>query len=156
GDVPAAVAPAGSTVRPLVAMNLYRFKADPSGAFARFEQLGQSWVKRVQVPIQGTYASCGSCRPGPSGPIGAGRADIYSSVFNGTQSLLGPRSYINPTTGVSAGNPAPTGDPTTRGRVQVPTADVVDQPAGTRYFAETVLVLPDDAQYIRSGQTVAV
>jgi hypothetical protein len=156
GDVPADVALAGSSVRPLVAMNLYRLKTDPSGAFARFEQLGQSWVKRVQVPIQGTYASCGSCVPGPSGTMGPGCADVYSSAFNGTQSLLGPRSDINATTGVSTGNPAPTGDPTTRGRIQVPTTDVTNQPAGTRYFAETVMVLPDDAQYVRPGQTIAI
>ena len=40
----------------LVAQNLYRFKTDASGSFARFEQLGQSWVKRVQVPGGGSTA----------------------------------------------------------------------------------------------------
>jgi hypothetical protein len=155
GDMPATVW-FGSTIRPLVAQNMYRLKADASGAFQRFEQIGQSWVKRVEVPGQGSSATCGTCTPGPSGTMGVGCADVYSSGFNGSQGLLGPRSYINATTGASAGTLAPVGDAVTRGRIQVPTADVVSQPAGTRFFAETVMVLPDDAQYVRTGQTVAI
>jgi len=40
--------------------------------------------------------------------------------------------------------------------VQVPTTDVVGQPAGTRFFVETIMLLPDDAQYVRPGASVAV
>src|SRR5262249_8413476 len=83
-------------------------------------------------------------------------ADVYSSAFNGSQSLLGPRSYINGTTAVSLGNPAPVGDSMTRGRIQVPTSDVTSQPVGTRFFAETVHLLPHDAQFVLPGQMVAI
>src|SRR5437899_8375684 len=134
GDVPAIVWPSGSSVRPLVAQNIYRIKSDPSGAFQRFEQLGESWVKRVSVPGQGTGTGCGVCTPGPSGTMGVNCADAYGSGFNGSQGLLGPRSLINSTTGVSAGNPAPVGDSITRGRIQIPTADIVNQPANAHIF----------------------
>src|SRR4051812_6021629 len=49
GDMPAVVSPSGSGIRPLVAQNMYRLKTDPGG-FQRFEQVGQSWVKKVLVP----------------------------------------------------------------------------------------------------------
>jgi hypothetical protein len=48
------------------------------------------------------------------------------------------------------------GDSITRGRVQVPTVDVINQPVGTRFFVENVTLLPDDAQHVRAGQSVAV
>jgi hypothetical protein len=156
GDMPAIVWPSGSSIRPLVAQNIYRFKTDPSGAFSRFEQVGQSWVKVVQVPGGASQATCGTCVSGPAGTMGVGCADVYSSGFNGSQSLLGPRSRVNPATAVVSGTQAPVGDSITKGRVQVPTADVVGQPAGTRFYAETIMLLPDDAQYVRPGQSVAI
>jgi hypothetical protein len=158
GDLPATVSASGNLLlRICIAQNMYRLKAAPGGQYMRFEQVGQGWAKRVAGPASGSVVSCGTCVQGPQFTMGPGCADIYSSGFNGIQTLLGPRSAINPVLGTnsSAGGNG-TGDPVTKERLQVPTADVVAQPAGTRFFVETVHMLPDDAQYVLPGQTLAV
>jgi hypothetical protein len=156
GDLPAAVSTTTS-VRPLIAQNMYRLKAVPGAGYQRFEQVGQGWVKRVSGPVGGQVSSCGTCVQAGTGYMGVGCADIYSSGFNGAQGLLGPRSMCNATLGTSAGGAGTSvGDVITRGRLQVPTADIVNQPAGTKFFVETVHLLPDDAQYVRAGQTIAM
>ncbi|MGQ0628569.1 MAG: hypothetical protein ACT4PL_10775 [Phycisphaerales bacterium] len=156
GDQPAVVLISSPLTRIIIAQNIFRLKTDVSGRFQRFEQVGQGWMKHVNGPIQTTNSTCGTCQNGGSGRMGVNCADPYGSGLNGSQSLLGPRSTANPQTGYFTVNPGgSTGDATVRGRIQVPTVDVVAQPAGTRFFAETVIYLPDDAQYVRPGQTVA-
>ncbi len=154
GDMPMA-ASTSSTVRPLVGMNMYRLKS--FGSYSRFEQLGQGWVKWVGVPVNGTNSFCGSgCSGGGGGYMGVNCADVYSSGFN-SPGGMGPRSQINPATGyLLGGRGTNTGEASISTRVQVPTSDVTNQPAGTRFFFETVDCLPSDAQYVRPGQRVAV
>jgi hypothetical protein len=157
GDLPATVSAANNQLlRIHIAQNMYRLKTAPGGQYQRFEQVGQGWCKRVAGPAAGSVTSCGTCVSGPQYTMGPGCADVYSSGFNGIQGLLGPRSAINPVLGTmtSLGGNG-TGDPTTRERLQVRTADLVSQPAGTRFFVEMVVMLPDDAQYVLPGQTIA-
>lgn len=156
GTSPLSTAPDSNT-RPLVAMNMYRFKPVAGTTYGRIEQLGQGWVKWVAVPIQGTVASCNAtCSGAGSGLMGVGCADIYSSGFNGGSNMVA-RSHINPTTGIQTGTRGgATGDTNTASRVQVLTADVVNQPTTAHFLFETVDAVPDDAQYVRPGQTVAI
>jgi hypothetical protein len=156
GDLPAAVSTT-TDIRVRIAQNMYRLKTVPGTAYQRFEQVGQSWAKRVASPGNGQVNSCGTCTNVPYGYLGVACADIYTAQANGYQGVLGPRSMCNATLGTSGGGEGTSvGDATTRGRIQVPTADVANQPAGTRFFVETVLLLPDDAQYVRPGQSVAI
>lgn len=154
GDMNLLTGPDGST-RPLVAMNMYRYQSQ--GQYSRFEQLGQGWCKWVGVPVNGTNPSCGpSCAGGPLGNMPPGCADVYGSGFNGASGMAA-RSRINPTTGVLFGaRGGATGDANVLARVQVQTSDVTAQPAGTRFFFESVDVLPHDATWVRPGQSVAI
>jgi hypothetical protein len=156
GDLPAAVSTTPD-IRPQIAQNMYRLKTIPGTGYQHFEQLGQSWAKRVASPGNGQVNSCGTCTNLNANYLNVGCADIYTGIGNGYQGVLGPRSMCNATLGTCAGGDGSSvGDATTRGRLQVPTAEVVNQPAGTRFFVETVHLLPDDAQFVRAGQTVAV
>jgi hypothetical protein len=153
GDAPMVVSPS-TTVRPMVGMNLYRFV--DNGAYSRFEQLGQGWCKWVSVPASGTNTTCGpSCGPFSAGQMGVNCADVYGSGFNSPAGMA-PRSRVNATlgtlTGARGGGTAETNINT---RVQVRASDVNSQPAGTRYFFETIHLLPDDAMHVRAGRTVA-
>lgn len=154
GDVPMSVQP-DATTRPLVAMNMYRYKS--FGNYSRLEQLGQGWAKWVGVPAGGNNSFCGTCvNSGTFGMMGVNCADVYSSGFNSPASM-GPRSQINPATGrLLGGRGTNTGEAAISTRVQVPTVDVTNQPAGTRFFFETIILLPDDAQYVRPGERLAV
>jgi hypothetical protein len=158
GDEPAVVML--GAIRPLIGQNMYRLKSYPSaqgGTFQRLEHIGQSWAKRVGVPISATTVSCGTCQPASSGLMGINCADTYGSGFNGSFGLLGPRSLCNATLGDTLGGYSTAlGDTITRGRIQVPTDDVVGQPADTKFFVENIILLPDDAQHVRPGQTVAL
>ncbi len=159
GDVAASVRPTDPLIRILVAQDLYRLKTygTAPNTYQRMEHVGQGWVKRVNGPISVTQASCGPCQSSGSGMLGVNCGDPYGTGLNGSQGTLGPRSLINAPLGTTTGSTGTaTGDATIRGRVQVPTLDVVNQPAGTRFFAETVHLLRDDAQYVRPGATVAV
>lgn len=142
--------------RPIVAMNMFRFKPVAGTAYSRIEQLGQGWCKWVAVPVNGTQASCGaSCPGGNIGSMPPGCADVYGSGFNG--SGMGARSRVNVTTGVFTGaRGGATGETAIAARVQVPTADVMSQPASAQFIFETVDALPHDATWIRPGQRVAI
>lgn len=154
GDMPMAASPTAS-IRPLVGMNMYMYS--DNGSFSRMQQLGQGWAKWVGVPINGTNAACGaSCQGGGSGTMGVNCADVYSSGFNGATGMCA-RSKINPTLGTFTGSRGGGTDETNiNTRVQVGVHELDGQSAGSHIFFETVDFLPDDAQYVRAGQTVAV
>lgn len=79
---------------PFMVFNLYRVSTD------RIIQVGSSWAKHAPGPAT-TANACGFGCTVPTDPytLGIGCSDIYSAGFNGTQSILGPRSEINPWTG---------------------------------------------------------
>jgi hypothetical protein len=156
-----------NTHHPVISQNMYRLK--DYGGYKRFEQLGQSWLKHG-------FTSTNS--PGPNGctqpqvwrqstlsyqsvggdALGINCTDTYGGGLNGSQGLLGPKNAVNATTGFSPfiqGTGTDTGNPNTNERLQVPTADVTGQPAGTRFFVDAYYVTQDDAQFVRPGQTVA-
>jgi hypothetical protein len=132
---------------PVIAMNLYRLHQ------GRFEQIGMSWVKHTFGSATGSF--CCQCQdPGSGQLLGVGCSDPYSSDTNGNQagfggmSGLGPRSDIDPVTGLF---PFPY---TTQGasgdaiykRLQVRNADL--DPAlnpGAQYFGEIHYIGRQDA-----------
>jgi hypothetical protein len=134
---------------PVIAQNMYRLKD------GRFEQIGLSWVKHGFGALAGPDC-CPVCEnPGNFDYLGPGCSDPYSAGTNGNQAGfsgvagLGPRSDVNPTTGVF---PFPY---TTQGqsgdaiykRLQVRNDDL--DPAlneNALYFVEGHYVTPDDAQ----------
>ena len=120
---------------PLLGMNAYKLEN------GRLTQLGLSWMKR------GTGAAAGSgcglpCNGAGGSVLGAGCLDIYGSGFNGSQSILGPRSQVNAFTG---DNPGSSGTSPTilSKRLQVRESDLASSTA--LYFVEGVYVAPDDA-----------
>lgn len=124
---------------PVIAQNMYRLRD------GRFEQIGLSWLKHGFAALNAQY--CGSCVATPSDSLGVGCSDIYSSVLNGSQGSLGPRSEVNAYTGVF---PYPPGGTLPRTllhrRLVVDNADLdpVLNP-GARYFVEAHYVAADDA-----------
>ncbi|MGE4632607.1 MAG: proprotein convertase P-domain-containing protein, partial [Planctomycetota bacterium] len=79
---------------PFMVFNLYRVSAD------RIVQVGSSWAKHAPGPAT-TATACGLGCTVPTDPytLGIGCSDIYSAGYNGTQSILGPRSEIDPWSG---------------------------------------------------------
>ncbi|MGE4618512.1 MAG: proprotein convertase P-domain-containing protein, partial [Planctomycetota bacterium] len=79
---------------PFMVFNLYRVSDD------RIVQVGSSWAKHAPGPAT-TADACGFGCTIPTDPytLGIGCSDIYSAGFNGTQTVLGPRSEIDPWTG---------------------------------------------------------
>ncbi|MBX3356016.1 MAG: hypothetical protein KF724_10005 [Phycisphaeraceae bacterium] len=130
-----------NTQHPVIAQNMYRLKN------GRLEQIGMSWVKHGFCALDGGL--CGSCIASSMGcsALGVGCSDPYSGSLNGVQSLLGPRSQINPVTGIF---PYPFTAPPAGGalgrRVQVPLS-ALDPTlnSGALFFAEGHYIAADDA-----------
>ncbi len=133
---------ASSAEKPVIGQTMYRLKA------GRFEQIGQSWLKHGFTALQGSVCSS-SCVAAPSGAhLGVNCSDPYSSGLNGGQSRLGPKSDVNPNTGVYL-YPDPristTGDAIFK-RLQVHITDIDPaQNVGAAYFVEGQYVTHDDA-----------
>lgn len=138
---------ADTPAHPVIAQHFYRLKE------GRFQQLGVSWVKHGFLALNQTL--CGACspNPGPGARLGVGCSDPYSTGNNGDQSTLGPRSEINPFTGVFPYEPGqpnrppiPPGEGPIARRIRVRDADLAaDQNPGAEYFAEGQYVTADDA-----------
>jgi len=153
------------TQHPVISQNMFRLKS--YGAYSRFEQLGQSWLKHGFVSTNSGL--CGTCLPSniwfPSTQsfrnvggdvLGINCSDTYGAGLNGSQGGLGPKNIVNATLGTSPFvRGTGTGDGVTRSRLQVPTSDVLAQPAGTKFFVDAYYVAADDSQFVRPGQTVA-
>jgi hypothetical protein len=127
---------------PVIAQNLYRLKN------GRFEQIGQSWAKHGFGSENASFCSTCQLPPGGFSQLGVGCSDAYDAGTNGFQSFLGPRSQVNPTTGVF---PYPFTAPPVASmldrRLQVATDDIAAaQNPGALYFAEGHYVTADDAQ----------
>jgi hypothetical protein len=129
----------GSTnLHPVIAQNMYRYSN------GTFQQVGMSWLKHAFVSTNSP--GCGSCIQPPNGgaQLGVGCTDAYGAGLNGSQSLLGPRSAVNASTGAFPyPHATPTGNATIAGRVQVANADLGIP--GATYFVEALYVTADDA-----------
>jgi hypothetical protein len=136
---------------PVICQNIYRAlpKTSGAGSWMSFEQIGMSWVKH------GFYATsqnlCSTCNYQAinGNVLGVGCSDPYDQGLNGTQTSLGPRSEINPATGVFPWSSTHTWPPITDAlsrRIQVSLSDLsFPDNAGATYFGEAMYVTPDDA-----------
>ena len=139
----------------MIAQNLYRLKTEAAGP-GRFEQIGMSWLKHGFTALANNEYCSGEAGTGctfegghGSGKwLGQGCSDPYSASLNASQGNLGPRSQVNPSTGVypypfTAG--APFDDCYDR-RLIVADADVDSTlNVGARWFAEGQYIASDDA-----------
>ncbi len=138
GDQPAEFIDGSSGDHPVIAQNMYRLLN------GRFEQIGMSWLTHTFAAV--SEPTCGACQPAGHPNLGPGCADTYWAGLNGSQSLLGPRSQINPQ-GLGSGgthtdpHASPAGNSILRGRLQITDADIF---AGGRYFAEIQYVTHDE------------
>jgi hypothetical protein len=146
GDVPVPWE-ADTASHPVIAQNLYRLEN------GRLEQIGMSWLKHGFAAL--ADSDCGTCEdPGTTALLGVNCSDAYSATLNGQQGGffgiggLGPRSEVNPVTGVfdfPYGTQGQSGDDVYK-RLQVANVDL--DPAAhpdARYFLEAHYVTPDDS-----------
>ncbi|HEX2838468.1 MAG TPA: hypothetical protein VHN77_10105 [Phycisphaerales bacterium] len=146
GDLPVEWNIAGMNGAPGLAMNIYRIHD------GRLVQLGQSFVKHSCCAAEGpgcaTEAgqSMTCTTTAGSTELGIGCLDSYSSSYNGGQSRLGPKSAVNPWTGVFGTYSTGLGDAIFK-RCQVNQTDMssVSFP-GAQWIAEGVYVSTRDAQ----------
>ncbi|MDO8334799.1 MAG: hypothetical protein Q7T35_09045 [Nitrosomonas sp.] len=138
-----------SNQHPVISLNLYRLHNN------KMQQLGMSWVKH------GFYATNAShCADVPGVPsrcdvppnadgqkLYPGCTDLYPGGLNANERMLGPRSKINPTTGIFDGTAQDlTGYPPSLGIEKI---ILVEEEqllmAGARYFIESQYIAADDA-----------
>jgi len=130
----------GNVNHPVIAQNMFRY------ADGRLEQVGQSWLKHGFCAVNELENGCSPCATSNCDTLGVGCADTYWATLNDGRSG-GTKSFVNATTGVHAeGSPAPSGNNTIRGRLQVAVSDIdpVQNP-GASYFIESQYVAADDA-----------
>ena len=135
---------------PVVGMNLMKYKvSDYSGAgtnsYARFEQIGQSWLKNTFFALSQNLC-CSGCISTDGTHLGVSCADPYTSSRNGSQSGMEPKWQVNAHTGAFTYPPANPGFSANGRRTQVALSDLETSNGTTlRYFGECQYVSPDDA-----------
>jgi hypothetical protein len=130
-----------SAEHPVSVLALYRLED------GRFEQLGLSWAHH-EAAAAGQALCCPCQQATSSQALGVGCSTTSSASIVAAQALFGPRSEVDPWSGVFAYPPggAPVGGPLDR-RLQVRVDDL--DPAlhpGAQYFAELRAVAADDAR----------
>jgi hypothetical protein len=140
GTAPLSWVPDPSPNHPVIAQNLYRVKD------GRIQQIGLSWLKHGFFALNGNL--CGNCKSPPGNALGVNCSDPYSAGLNGSQGALGPRSQVNPSTGVIGIPIRHLKNPNLLdGRIQVANADLAaNLNPGARYFVEAQYIHPQDAQ----------
>jgi hypothetical protein len=136
---------ANTTQHPVIAQNLYRYRLE-SGGVARFEQVGQAWIKHGFFALSQNLC-CTGCQTTDGSHLGVHCSDPYTSARNGDQTNMGPKWQVNAHTGTF---PYPTANPSYSGtvarRLQVKIADLeATNGSSIRYFASAQYVSPDDA-----------
>ena len=85
---------------PVIAQNMFRLKD------GRLEQIGQSWLKHGFGAESGNVCS-NACIPVPAfDHLGVNCSDTYTAPLNGSQSGMGPKSEVNPSTWTARSTPA--------------------------------------------------
>ena len=142
-----------SSLHPVIAQNLYRYKLDVDRPGGRFEQIGMSWLEHGFTALTGSQY-CPSCtfEPGHSGGawLGMGCNDPYWASLNGSQGNLGPRSEVNATSGQFPFPWVNDGSETNEltKRIVVAAADLAANAGNPdlRYFGEVQYIARDDAE----------
>ncbi len=133
------------TQHPVISQDMYRLKD------GILEHIGMSWLKHGFCALQQNIGGCGNC-PGGGGCLSflqPGCADPYSADLNASTNLLGPRSEVNPSTGVfawphSVGSGSVSSAIRSRLQVDINDLDTAMNP-GARYFMQGQYVHPQDA-----------
>ena len=142
GDVPL-VWQGNNNQHPVIGQNMFRLAAGPNG-HARFEHIGQSWLKHGFCALD--LSECGQCQGTGCSSLGVGCSDPYSASLNGSQSGAGPKWQVNSTNGFF---PYPPANPSYSGqvarRLRVAQADVDQQVHDdAEFFVEAQYVCPDE------------
>lgn len=135
---------------PVIPQDIYRFTPATLGANmdTKMRQLGQSFLKHGFFALSESLCCPGQCNGTDGTALGTGCSDPYTAARNGTQSNIGPSWEVNTSTGwyqYPWSAPAPAA--TIGRRLQVNTAELSSQPAGTIYFAECQYVSPDESGF---------
>ena len=144
-----------NTDHPVVPQNLYRMSGGANND-ARFEQIGQSWMKHTFLALQdsvcGTCNTSPPCNPGPQ--LCPGCSDPYTSGLNGDQNSIGSRAWVNPFTGSfpsTANNHSGHSHNGVSHRILVETSDLIPaQNTGASYFGEAAYVSPHEYTWCQS------
>jgi hypothetical protein len=147
-----------NTDHPVVPQNLYRMSGGANND-ARFEHIGQSWMKHTFLALQDSV--CGSCNTSPPcnpGPqLCPGCSDPYTSGLNGDQTSIGSRAWVNPFTGSfpsTANNHSGHSHDGVSHRILVETSDLIPgQNVGASYFGEAAYISPHEFTWCQSHPT---
>ena len=133
-----------NTDHPLVPQNLYRMSGGEDNQ-ARFEQIGQSWMKHTFEALEDTV--CGTCDTSgceTGTHLCPGCSDPYVSGLNGDQDLIGSRAWVNPFTGSFPSNANNHNGHQHDGvshRIRVETSDLIPSGnPGASYFGEAAYI----------------
>ncbi len=149
GDQPVNWFALPQTDHPVVPQNLYRMSGGATND-ARFEQIGQSWMKHTFLALQDSVCGfCNTsppCNPGPQ--LCPGCSDPYTSGLNGDQNSIGSRAWVNPFTGSfpsTANNHSGHSHNGVSHRILVETSDLIPgQNSGASYFGEAAYISPHE------------
>ena len=158
GDQPVNWLAMPNTDHPVVPQNLYRMSGGANND-ARFEQIGQSWMKHTFLALQdGVCGFCNTsppCNPGPQ--LCPGCSDPYTSGLNGDQGSIGSRAWVNPFTGSfpsTANNHSGHSHNSVSHRILVETSDLIPgQNSGASYFGEAAYISPHEYTWCQSHPT---
>jgi hypothetical protein len=148
GDQPVDWFALPQTDHPVVPQNLYRMSGGASND-ARFEQVGQSWMKHTFLALEDSV--CGTCNTSgcqTGSHLCPGCSDPYVSGLNGDQGSIGSRAWINPFTGSFPTNANDHSGHAHNGvshRILVETSDLMPGGnAGATYFGEAAYLSPHE------------
>lgn len=79
---------------PVIGINMFRTSN------GRFEQIGEGWLKHGWAATNSTECPTTCSGSGSGAALGIGCTDTYSSGHNSDRNYLGPKSEVNPYTGV--------------------------------------------------------
>ena len=143
-----------NTDHPVIPQNLYRMSGGATND-ARFEQIGQSWLKHAFTALEGTV--CGTCNTSgctTGTHLCPGCSDPYGASLNANQTGIGSRAWVNPFTGVfpsTANNHSGHSHTGTSHRVTVASSDLDPaQNSGATYFAEGQYLTPHEYAWCQS------
>src|SRR5437667_2290581 len=144
-----------NTDHPVIPQNLYRMSGGASNN-ARFEQLGQSWMKHAFFALEDNQCSFGCNTSGCStgSQLCSGCSDTYDASLNYNQTGIGSRAWVNPFTGSfpsGANNHSGHNHTGTSHRVTVAMNDLdPSQNPGATYFAEAQYIAPSEYTWCQS------